>query len=95
MQISLEEARKAVAAYHRSHQEATQPLESVPEPVQVSDEENQRLAREIARELAAAPDVRHERVNELKHRLEAGEYSVSAEMVSSAIIRRILADRIR
>ncbi|MEN3000379.1 MAG: flagellar biosynthesis anti-sigma factor FlgM [Armatimonadota bacterium] len=95
MQISLEEVRKAMAAYRQSRQEATQPLEPVPEPVQVPEEENARLVQEIACELCATPDIRTERVEELKRRIDAGEYSVSAEMVISAIIRRMLADRIR
>ncbi len=95
MQISLEEVRKAVAAYHRRRQQVTQPLEPVPEPVQVPEEENLRLAQEIARELSATPDVRNERVQELKQLIDAGEYSISAAMVTSAIIRRMLADRIR
>jgi len=95
MQISLEEVRRAVAAYHQSRREASQPLEPVPEPVQVPEEENIRLAQQIARELSATPDIRTERVDELKQLIEAGEYSISAEMVTSAIIRRMLADRIR
>ncbi len=95
MQISLEEVRKVVATFHRSHQQTNPPLEPVPEPVQVSEEENRRLAQEVARELCATPDVREERVNELKQQIATGEYTVSAEMVTSAIIRRMLADRIR
>lgn len=95
MQISLEEVRKVVAAYHQSRQAATPPLEPVPEAVQVSEEENLRLAQEIARELSATPDIRTERVAELKRCFDMGEYSISAEMVTSAIIRRMLADRIR
>jgi len=95
MQISLEEVRKAVAAYYQSRQGATQPLEHVPEPVQVSAEENMRLAREVAQELSSMPDIRAERVKELKQLIETGEYSISAEMVISAIIRRMLADRLR
>jgi flagellar biosynthesis anti-sigma factor FlgM len=95
MQISLEEAIKAVVAYRRDRAKEALPLEPVPEPVQVSEEADRQLAQQIARELANMPDIREERVEELKQLFESGTYTVSAEMVTSAIIRRTLADRIR
>ncbi|CUU05012.1 MAG: flagellar biosynthesis anti-sigma factor FlgM [Fimbriimonadales bacterium] len=94
MQITFEEVRRAVKAY-RAAVQAPIPKEHVPEPVQTSPEADQQLARELARQLVQMPDVREERVNEVKAKLASGTYRVSSEMVAGAIIRRALADKIR
>lgn len=90
MQITLEEVRRAVIAYR-----AGVPKERVPEPVNTSPEADQQLARELAKTLAQMPDVREERVREVKAKLATETYSVSSEAIAGAILRRALADKIR
>lgn len=45
--------------------------------------------------LKNVPDIREEMVNELKARIEAGEYKVTGEEIADMMIRRRAADRIR
>lgn len=94
MQITLEEVRRVVKAYRAAVKSST-PLEQVPEPLTTSPEADQQLARQLAKALTQMPDIRSERVQEIKKRLEAGTYAVSSEAVAGAIIRRALADKIR
>ncbi len=93
MQISLEEVRNVLRAYRipKTDQVIT---EFVPEPVRVPPESDCALAREIANQLAQLPDVRSERVHQIRQALETGVYKVPASVVASAFIRRLLADRI-
>jgi len=45
--------------------------------------------------LADTPDTREETVEELKARIEKGEYKVSGEEIAEMMLRRRAADRIR
>ncbi len=93
MQISLEEVRNVLRAY-RIPKAARVITEFVPEPVRVPPESDRALAREIAKQLAQLPDVRSDRVQQIRQALEAGVYRVPASVVAGAFIRRLLADRI-
>ncbi len=93
MQISLEEVRNVLRAYRIPKTESVM-TKSVPEPVRVPPESDHALVREIAKQLAQLPDVRFERVHQVRQALETGVYKVPASVVASALIRRLLADRI-
>lgn len=93
MQISLEEVQKVARAY-RAQKAGAIPVEPVPAPYVACDEDDKRLAREIARALVAAPDVREERVQEVRSRLEQARARVPANIVAGSIIRRVLADNL-
>lgn len=59
-----------------------------------------KTSREEALEVAQAalesvPDVREDVVNEIKARIERGEYKVDPEEVGEMMIRRMRADKIR
>ena len=51
------------------------------------------LAAETA--LAEAPDVREDLVQELRERIQRGEYNISADEIAEMMLRRLAADRIR
>jgi len=53
-----------------------------------------RFLRQLRDEILAMPDVRAELVEEIRARIERGEYRVSAEDIVEAMIRRIIADQI-
>lgn len=89
MQISLEELRKVAQAY-RGQQAAVQPLEPVPAPFVAPKAEDEQLAREIARMLANAPDIRGERVQEASQSLHE---TPPAKAIAAAIMRRTIADK--
>ncbi len=91
MQISLDEVRKVAVAYRQK----AVVREHVPEPVPPTPEKDLRLALELARELARTPDVRAERVEAVRQNLQSGSYQLSSRLVAGAIVRRVVADRIR
>lgn len=45
--------------------------------------------------LEGVPDVREDIVEELKQRIEQGEYTVSGEEIAEMMLRRLAADRFR
>jgi negative regulator of flagellin synthesis FlgM len=51
--------------------------------------------RQIKFLLDEIPDVREEMVQELRQKIEAGEYHVSSEEIADLIVRRTFADNIR
>jgi negative regulator of flagellin synthesis FlgM len=51
--------------------------------------------RQIKFVLDEIPDVREEMVQELRQKIEAGEYHVSSEEIADLIVRRTFADNIR
>jgi len=59
------------------------PLDITPSPREIL-----RLVREVDR----LPDVREQRVRELRSRIESGAYQVSGEDIADLIARRALAD---
>lgn len=93
MQVSLEEVRNVLRAYRIPKRKAV-PTEFVPEPVKVAPEADQALAREIAKQLTQQPEVREERIQQVRSSVESGVYQVPALVVAGAMIRRLLADRI-
>lgn len=52
-----------------------------------------RFIRQLRDEILAMPDVRAELVEEIRARIERGEYQVSAEDIVEAMIRRMIADQ--
>lgn len=93
MQISLEELQKVARAY-RAQKTGVQSLEPVPAPFVASYEDDQRLAREIARALLTTPDVREERVQEVRRQLEQSPAHIPAKIVAVSIARRVIADKL-
>jgi len=59
------------------------PLDITPSPREIL-----RVVREVDR----APDMREQRVRELRSRIESGAYQVSGEDIADLIARRALAD---
>ncbi len=49
--------------------------------------------QEARKALDAAPDVRMERVEELKNRIESGSYNVKGEAIADGIIKAALLDK--
>ncbi len=94
MQISLDEVRKVAVAY-RQNKTTSVVKEHVPEPVPPAPEKDLRLALELARQLANEPEVRAERVAEVRQQMTAGSYRLSSRLVAGAIVRRLIADRVR
>lgn len=45
--------------------------------------------------MADVPDIREEYVNELKERIQKGEYNISGKDIAEMMIRRLEADNIR
>jgi len=91
MQISVTEARK-VARVLREQAVSMTPIESVPAPFVANAEADQQLAKDLARELAAQPDIRHERVQEVQRSLRHAV--VDAKTIAGAMVRRALADKL-
>lgn len=57
-------------------------------------EEDRELARSITKEVLAMPD-RESMIEELRERIEKGEYNPSSADIVDGMIRRAIADRIR
>lgn len=91
MQISVTEAQK-VARMLREQAVSTTPIESVPAPFVANAEADQQLAKDLARMLAAQPDIRHERVQEVQQSLRHAV--VDAKTIAGAMVRRALADKL-
>lgn len=62
----------------------------VPEGDQVRLSQRSRLIAKTSEAVAAAPDVRAERVADIKARISAGTYSVKGELVAEAILKNHL-----
>ncbi|HWP30242.1 MAG TPA: flagellar biosynthesis anti-sigma factor FlgM [Fimbriimonadales bacterium] len=60
---------------------------------QMNVSEDARFIRQLRDEILAMPDVRAELVEEIRARIERGEYKVSAEDIVEAMIRRMIADQ--
>lgn len=54
-----------------------------------------KLLHEVKEAILAMPEVRQELVNEIRERIERGEYNPSADEIVDAMIRRAIADRAR
>ena len=57
-------------------------------------EEDRELARKITHEVLAMPD-REQMVEELRAKIEAGDYNPSSEEIVDGLVRRAIADKIR
>ncbi|NUL81554.1 MAG: flagellar biosynthesis anti-sigma factor FlgM [Armatimonadetes bacterium] len=96
MRISIDEARN-VARLYQAEGEVSIDLASVTPPTTdaVTLTDDAELVKEVLAEVKAQPDIRDERVTELKAAYESGQYTVDAKAVADAIVRRALADRIK
>lgn len=96
MQITLNEARRVAMMYQSEQQERVDrdkiEPESVPE-LNLSDDVN--LVQAVTNEVRELPDVRAERVRELKALVESGNYHVESKAVAEAIVKRAIADKLR
>ncbi|MCW5933369.1 MAG: flagellar biosynthesis anti-sigma factor FlgM [Fimbriimonadia bacterium] len=96
MQITLNEARRVAMMYQSEQKERVDrdkiEPESVPE-LNLSDDVN--LVQAVTNEVRELPDVRAERVRELKALVESGNYHVESKAVAEAIVKRAIADKLR
>ncbi|MCS7272990.1 MAG: flagellar biosynthesis anti-sigma factor FlgM [Fimbriimonadales bacterium] len=92
MQISPLEAQRVARILVKL---GTYSLETVPAPFTAPAAEDERLARELARELVNSPDVRAERVEEVRKTYTANSAKVPARTIAEAIVRRALADGLK
>lgn len=96
MQISLDEVRRVAKLYQIERAERTYPRETVPAPAsELSISEETQLVRNVLNEVHGSEEVREDRIQELKAKIEAGEYNMSSETIAEAIFKRTLADRLR
>lgn len=96
MRISIDEARN-VARLYQTEGEVSIDLASVTPPATdaVTLTDDAELVKEVLADVKAQPDIREDRVTELKAAYESGQYNVDAKAVADAIVRRALADRIK
>jgi negative regulator of flagellin synthesis FlgM len=96
MQISLDEVRRVAKLYQIERAERAYPREAVPAPAsELSISEEAQLVHNVLNEVHSSAEVREDRIQELKAKIEAGEYNVSSETIAEAIFKRTLADRLR
>ena len=57
-------------------------------------EEDRELARSITQEVLSMPD-REDMINELRAKIEAGQYNPTGEEIVDGMVRRAIADRVR
>lgn len=60
---------------------------------QMNISDDARFMSQLRDEILAMPDVRAELVEEIRARIERGEYQISAEDIVEAMIRRTIADQ--
>ncbi len=90
MKVSIEQVREVLRSRNISPLEATKLLNK-----DLSLSHDSVLIREIRDQIMAMPEVREEIIQELKARIEAGEYQVSSDSIVDSMIRREIADKIR
>ncbi len=86
------EAKEAAKEPKVKPQNGSTPVPETTDKVQISDR-----SREIARAQEAvksAPDVRADKVAELKAKIASGTYNVNASQVADAILKSSLTDKI-
>ncbi len=77
---------------------APPPVDAQEEPPPAASVELSSRAQEIRRikfVLDEIPEVREEMVQELRRKIEAGEYNVSSAEIADLIVRRTIADNVR
>jgi negative regulator of flagellin synthesis FlgM len=99
MQISIEEVSRLLAVTpsdRGTHQiNARGSVSNGREAAQVEISTTAQEIQQVKRTINRLPDIREQRVAELKASIENGTYNVSGEDIADLIIRRTLADSSR
>lgn len=90
MKVSIEQVREVLRNRTAAPLDATQLFTK-----DLTPSHDAVLIREIRDQIMAMPEVREEIIQELKARIERGEYQVTSESIVDSMIRREIADKLR
>lgn len=91
----VQEMLRLYADQNQKAKQAVRPQQSAAKRDEVVLSPKAQEFAQLLQQAKAAPDVREDKVAELKAKLDSGNYSVDAKDIADKMIGRVLADRLR